>query len=294
MPILLDGGATLFESFDQDIQEQIDSFLGRLVHMLNEAISLLNGRYGINNPKSPPLPVTTFSSSSTLVPSKSSHDTRTPSPRSWKIFPRKSVSIIKWSLQDKKRTGEILKDFSDLNGRIHENIKLWCLASSIGLNMQHLKRLQDDESSKQLGFDIDAALQLQATEVRTVNRSFELGQDWHQTLHDTVAVEDKFSLSFKDGKVFLIENRQYEGHMDNKGDIDPRTKERVNKLAALLSQPKEKVFCIPRCIGWKYVNSRSSISFAFEAPSGHQPGPLSLYRLLDVKSVQLTLGQRFR
>lgn len=288
-----DGGLTLFENFDDDVQQQIKVFLGRLVHMLKEALDLLESRYGNNEAAKKPSMTTSLSSLS-LTSSRSSQEARSPSPRSWKHYSRQSISLLKWSLQDKKRTEEVLKDFSDLNGRIHENIKLWCLASSIGLNMQHLKRLQNDENAKQLGFDIDATLQITATEVGRMDFSFELSSAWLECLRRATPVEERFALVQEDGKTFLMEHRRYDGQPDVAGEIDSRTRIRINDLAGLLSQPKEKVFCIPRCVGWKYVQSQSDIAFLFETPQGCIPEPVSLYRLLDMKTVKLTLGQRFK
>ncbi|KAF2248889.1 hypothetical protein BU26DRAFT_308653 [Trematosphaeria pertusa] len=287
------GGLTLFENFDDDVQQQIKVFLGRLVHMLKEALDLLESRYGNNEAAKKPSMTTSLSSLS-LTSSRSSQEARSPSPRSWKHYSRQSISLLKWSLQDKKRTEEVLKDFSDLNGRIHENIKLWCLASSIGLNMQHLKRLQNDENAKQLGFDIDATLQITATEVGRMDFSFELSSAWLECLRRATPVEERFALVQEDGKTFLMEHRRYDGQPDVAGEIDSRTRIRINDLAGLLSQPKEKVFCIPRCVGWKYVQSQSDIAFLFETPQGCIPEPVSLYRLLDMKTVKLTLGQRFK
>ena len=211
------------------------------------------------------------------------------------MYTKQSLSLIRWSFQDKKRTEEILKDFSDLNGRIHENIKLWCLASSIGLNMQHLRRLQNDKNSIQLGFDIDATLQITASEANASSYSFELiGQPWLEALRRATPVENRFALLRYENKAFLQEHRRYDAAHDPLAGIDERTKLRIDDLARLLHQPKEKVFCIPRCVGWKYIPERSSIAFVFEPPEGCQPGPISLYRLLDMKTVRLTLGQRFR
>jgi hypothetical protein len=205
------------------------------------------------------------------------------------------MSFLKWSFQDKKRTEEILKDFTDLNGRIHENIKLWCLASSIGLNMQHLKRLQNDESSIQLGFNIDATLQITASEANSTDASFELcGPMWLESLRKASPVEERFALIHHEGKTYLQEHRRYEGGHDAYEEVDQRTKLRINDLAKLLHQPKERVFCIPRCIGWRYQPGRNNIAFVFETPAECQSQPISLYRLLDMKNVKLTLGQRFR
>ena len=159
--------------------------------------------------------------------------------------------------------------------------------------MQHLKRLQNDESARQLGFNIDATLQITATEVSKSNFSFELGHAWLEPLRKAVTIENRFALVFTDGKTFLIEDRRFDGQLDHSGQVDSRTKERIDRLVGLLSQPKEKVFCIPRCVGWKHVPTRGSITFVFETPAERQPEPISLYHLLDTKGLKLTLGQRF-
>lgn len=289
----------MFENFDEDVQQQIKVFLGRLVHMLQEAFDLLECRYGssdITSRFTTPIPTPLSTGFSELPLSSISTEKAPPSPRSpWRMYTKQSLSLIRWSFQDKKRTEEILKDFSDLNSRIHENIKLWCLASSIGLNMQHLQRLQNDENSIQLGFDIDATLQITASEANTSSSSFELiGQPWLEALRRATPVEDRFALVRYENKTFLQEHRRYDGAHDPFAGVDERTKLRIDDLAKLLHQPKEKVFCIPRCVGWKYIPGRSSIAFVFETPEGCQPGPISLYRLLDMKTVKLTLGQRFR
>ncbi|KAF2202012.1 hypothetical protein GQ43DRAFT_471252 [Delitschia confertaspora ATCC 74209] len=303
------GGVTLFESFDIDVQQQIKIFLSRLVHILREAFELLENRYGSCDPLRSPSPdplssklhgPSSSSDISLLIASTSSQltlvqSTRAPSPRTpWRALSRQSLSFLRWSFQDKKRTEEILRDFADLNGRIHENIKLWCLASSIGLNMQHLKRLQNDESSIQLGFNIDATLQITASEANSTESSFQLsGPSWLESLRKASPVEERFALIQHQGKTYLQEHRRYDGAHDPFEEVDERTKLRIDDLARLLHQPKERVFCIPRCIGWRYIPGRGSIAFVFEIPENCESQPVSLYRLLDMKNIKLTLGQRF-
>lgn len=284
------------------MQGQIKSFLGRLVHTLREASDLIENRYGMSEASSrcPTPPATSYLSS----PVESNQLERSPSPRSpWRTIPRQLLSITRWSLQDKKRTEEIIKEFSELNGRIHEHIKLWCLASSIGLNIQHLRRLQDDENSIQLGFDVDATLQITASECNTTDLSFELAdQDWLDAMRNATPLEDlgnSFSLVEHDGKAFLQESRTYEripqslGAPPSSAEIDQRTERRINNLARLLHQPKEKIFCIPHCIGWKYLPGRNSIPFVFEIPAGCLPKPMSLHRILEEKP-NLTMGHRYK
>ena len=286
-------GATLFEKFDDDVQQQIKVFLGRLVHMLQEALDLLEARHinpeGKKKPLTSPLLSPSFTSQS-----RTSLDARSSSPRSWKLFPKQSMSLLKWSFQDKKRTEEILREFSDLNSRIHESVKLWCLASSIGLDMQHLKRLQNDENAKQLGFDIDATLQITAAEAGQTDVSFELQSSWLDDLQNVVPGEQWFTVVQHKGRSYLMDRRYNESNQSQSGELDDRTRLRINDLAGLLSQPKEKVFCIPRCVGWKYLSEKDYIAFLFETPESRHPCPISLYELQDMKTVKPTLGQRFR
>lgn len=275
------------------MQYQIKNFLSRGVHMLHEALELLENRHG--NPDTPKPSMPSSMSKLSIASSRSSQEGRSPSPRSWRVFRRQSLSIIKWSFQDKKRTGEILRDYTDLNRRIHENVKLWCLADSLRVNdRQHLKRLQNDENSKRLGFDVDASLRIKAAEGGRTDISFELGLPWLDALKNAAPVEQRFALIQHDGRIFLAEYRRGGQPQVQKGIIDQRTKQRMNDLASLLSQPKEKVFCIPRCVGWTHIPSNDNTAFLFEIPEDHEPNPTSLYQLLDMKNVKLNLGQRFK
>jgi len=206
------------------------------------------------------------------------------------------MMVLRWSLRDKKRTEEVLNDFSDLNSRIHENIKLWSLATSMGLDTQHLERLQNDQNSIDLGFNIDATLQLAASDAQTIAGTLELGeQSWVDAINRSKPVEERFGLIERYGKRYLQENRSYDEHRHGSSkEIDPRTRDRVDGLAKLLQQPKEYVFCIPRCVGWKYIPTSRRISFAFEIPEDVTTEPVSLRRLLDSTEFKPELGDKFQ
>lgn len=203
--------------------------------------------------------------------------------------------VLRWSVRDKKRTEEVLRSFADLNSRIHENIKLWSLATSIGVDLQHLERLQNDQSSVELGFNVDAALQLAAGDARMAGGTLELLEDgWEDALRNSKAVEERFGLITWNGSKYLQENRLYDDHRHDSKEIDARTRDRVDGLAKLLQQPKEHIFRIPRCVGWKHIPNLRRITFAFEIPSDLSPEPVSLRHLLDSPHIKLALGEKFQ
>jgi hypothetical protein len=76
----------------------------------------------------------------------------------------------------KKRVEAIMRDFKDLNNELHDQIKFYCNASTLGVDLGHLQRLQNDANSQALGFDIDATLRLTAYDNHSgnVSESFEL------------------------------------------------------------------------------------------------------------------------
>jgi hypothetical protein len=205
------------------------------------------------------------------------------------------MMVLRWSLRDKKRTEEVLNNFADLNSRIHENIKLWSLATSIGLDIQHLERLKNDQSSIDLGFNVDATLQIAAGDAQAISGSVELcGQGWMDAIKASKPVEERFGLIQLNGMRFLQENRSYDEHRHaSTTEVDPRTKDRVDGLAKLLQHPKERVFCIPRCVGWKYIPTSRRIAFAFEIPADVSTEPVSLRRLLD-GTEKPELGDKFQ
>jgi len=291
----------LFEQFDEDIQRQIELLLGQLKSILQEGCDLLERRYGAkdtNSITSPPRPtLTNLSSASTLNAASS------PTPVHRKSSPS-IPNMLMWSLRDKKRVESIVRNFNDQNGRIHEKIKLWCLASQLGLNVQHLQRLQNDDFSKRLGFDVDANLRLHQWDAENIQTSLELRHSsWneHLGLISPTPNQGLFALFHKDGKTFVQENHTYNevGNIGSSNSVataalDARTKNRVDSLAKLLHQPKEQVFRIPPCVGWKYLPAQSSIAFVFEVHSTLSAEPMSLLRLLSSTEIKPELGDKFR
>ncbi|KAJ0277507.1 hypothetical protein COL940_007750 [Colletotrichum noveboracense] len=165
------GGKSLFEQFDKDVQDQILVFLEQASDVLEQAYRLLNRRQKSDikdkDPQSPAKP--NFMATISPAPSSTSLSSGD------SILKRpKSFQRIKWSLMDKKRVGTIIGDFSELNSRIHESIKLWCLGTSIGVNLQDLNRLETDDNSRALGFDVDARLQLTISQSQTTATSLEI------------------------------------------------------------------------------------------------------------------------
>ena len=290
----------MFEQFDEDIQRQIELLLGQLKSILQEGCDLLERRYGAKDTSSTTLPLghtlTNLSSASTL------HAATSPAPvqrRSSPSFP----NLLMWSLRDKKRVESIVRNFNDQNGRIHEKIKLWCLASQLGVNVQHLQRLQDDDFSKRLGFDVDASLRLHQWDAENIQTSLELRHSsWNEHLRPISPTPNQglFALFHKDGKTFVQENHAYNevGNIGSSGvaaaALDARTKNRVDSLAKLLHQPKEQVFRIPPCEGWKYLPDQGSIAFVFEVHSTLSAEPMSLLRLLSSTETKPELGDKFR
>jgi hypothetical protein len=138
------------------VQKQIHIFLEQASDVLDQAHQLMHRRLGVGQSSEPthekgPLPLTAMSTN--LSAATLTADLLTlKRPR---LFQR-----IRRSLLDKKRVESIVGEFSELNSRIHENIKLWCLGTSIGVDLRHLRHLESDPNSRALGFDIDARLQM--------------------------------------------------------------------------------------------------------------------------------------
>jgi hypothetical protein len=287
----------LFEQFDGDIQKEIELLFGQLTNILQESCNLLERHYGSKDSSLPQLLTSNLSSTSTTNTSghhPSIHRKSSPS------FP----SIILWSFRDKKRVESIVHEFNDQNGRIHEKIKLWCLASQLGVNIQHLERLQQDVNSKRLGFDVDATLRLAQWDAQNDTSSLELRDpSWDQSLKAITQIPDQglFAMFIRHGKVMIQENHPYEESRSSGSDpgrdpgrLDARTESRVDSLAKLLHQPKEQVFRIPPCVGWKYLPSQKAIAFVFEVQSRPVTEPVSLLRLLSSSDLKPELGDKFR
>lgn len=214
--------------------------------------------------------------------------------------------LLRWSFRDKKRVEAIVQNFRDMNGRIHDKIKLWCLASQLGVDLQHLRHLQNDKNSKLLGFDIDATLRLTAWDAEALPGTLELqDRSWQDMLPHETMLNDRFSTSEMSGRTLLLERFPYDiddgfrtwSTVDltpNEYSIDSRSRSRVDALAKLLHQPKELVFRVPRCIGWKYVKAQKSIAFVFDIERRLKNDPIDLLSLLSDTTVKPSLGEKFR
>ena len=118
--------------------------------------------------------------------------------------------LLRWSLRDKKRVEVIVQNFRDMNGRIHEKVKLWCLASQLGVDLQHLQHLQNDKNSRLLGFDIDATLRLTAWDAESLPGTLELqDMSWQEVLRGEQKLNERFSTSRMSASTFLVERCPY-------------------------------------------------------------------------------------
>ncbi|KAI9666469.1 MAG: hypothetical protein M1821_004405 [Bathelium mastoideum] len=206
-------GDALFEQFDEEVQNEIQLFLEELCSVVDQAYRLLSRPLRTNQ--------TTASGSK----------------------PTSSISKrLRWTLLDKKRITALIENFSELNGRILANIKLWCLSVSIGVNLQHLQRLEHDPNSRQLGFDVDAKLRLAASHAESMQETSELKDpELVLAIENAKKFGDKFGILEWNGKPALVEFRSYASDAPILVTIDSRTRELVDKLAKLLHQPKELV-----------------------------------------------------
>jgi hypothetical protein len=301
------------------VQVQIRILLQQLKAILFEGFELLNRRYGTSSSvhkhhsRSPSSGAASFLSTSTqssitIVDARcNSGSMSSMSPQS--ILRKSSPSallLLRWSFRDKKRVEAIVQNFRDMNGRIHEKVKLWCLASQLGVDLQHLQHLQTDANSKLLGFDIDATLRLTAWDAESLPGTLELQENsWQEVLKGEKKLNDRFSTSKMSGSTFLVEKFPYDidsmssissraNLLPENETIDPRSRTRVDALAKLLHQPKELVFRIPRCIGWRYNKPEQTIAFVFDLEKPLDCDPSDLLTLLSNNAVKISLGDKFR
>ncbi|GAP82493.2 putative protein kinase-like [Rosellinia necatrix] len=285
------GGKSLFEQFDAEVQGQIHIFLEQATGVLGQAYELLCRRD--ENAASDKEPKATLTVSSprpgSLTPLSGESSLAT-------IRRLGSFQRLRWSLLDKKRVEVIVRDFSELNGRIHENIKLWCLGTSVGVNLQHLKRLENDHSSRALGFDVDARLQMATRLAQTIPMTLEQNDGLvQQRILDVKEYGDKFGVFTWEGKPVLVEYRSYAPESPVPIELDDRTRDLVDQLANLLHQPKEIVFRTPCCEGWVRQMQQNRVIFMFAIPETVDPTPVSLLKVLSVNDqAPPSLSQRFQ
>ncbi|KAI9148806.1 Sodium transport ATPase 5 [Paramyrothecium foliicola] len=253
------GGMTLFEQFDFEVQDQIRIFLEQASDIIDQAYHVLSRNTAKSASTSPSLSGLSIASSDTAIER-----------------PR-SMQRLRWSFLDKKRVEVIVRDFSELNARIHEKIKLWCLGTSIGVSLQHLKRLEADANSQALGFDIDARLQLASSQAQQSFRSLEVKDvQLFQGLSNMDLMGEKF------------------GVLQWRVDLDDRTRDLVDKLANLLHQRKETVFRTPSCQGWVRQIQYNRVAYLFNIPEAADPRPVSLLDSLGSSETPApSLSQRF-
>lgn len=180
----------------------------------------------------------------------------------------------------------------ELNSGIHEHVKLLCLASSTGIDFKHLEHLQEDENSRTLGFDVDATLRITTGHARELPGTLELSDEWDKQLTELPTAEH-FTIFQQHGNTYLREIRPYGGRNPQVARLDPLYRGRVDALAKLLHQPKEIIFRIPRCIGWKYLENHKAISFVFEVPLMQCVKPTSLLNLVTSSTEKPSLGSKF-
>ncbi|KAI1759331.1 hypothetical protein GGR53DRAFT_471458 [Hypoxylon sp. FL1150] len=291
-------GQTLFEQFDPEVQNHIQLFFEQAIGIIEQAHQLLSRRQAssldetsvadsfsrLSTPSSSIFAVWPSASNSSL--SQAQEVSRKPS----RTFRR-----LRWSLLDKKRVEAIVNEFSDVNKRIYDNIKLWCLGTSIGVDLQHLRHLEEDTTSRALGFDVDARLQIAASAERSMPGTLEIQQseDARRALSSIVPVEGKFGIMQWDSDSMLVEYRSYAPESPVSVEMDSRTYDLVDRLAKLLRQPKETVFRTPSCWGWARQMQHNRVAFMFSIPDGCAPQPKSLYHILGAGAQPPALGQRF-
>ena len=315
------GGRTLFEQFPDEIQEEISINLGEVETVIAEGVKLLGKRYSSSKsspaatPYGQPTATNSFSTGTTAVeggrtPSPSSLLTnKSPNPATnrsthslteltaathhYLTSAKSPFTQIRWSLRDKKRVEVIVSNFAALNSRIHEKVKLCSFASSIGLDVQHLRRLEQDPNAVGLGFNFDATLRLMAEQTQDNSEPLQIFEEvFADKPLDSTAVEERFATGTWHGKDVLFEKRNAEPQQPS-NRLDERTAERMESLAKLLQQPKEQLFRIPRCIWWTYQAQRQQILLAFEIGSTLQQPPTSLRRLLGL-DLKISLNDKFR
>ncbi|KAK0726153.1 hypothetical protein B0H67DRAFT_572424 [Lasiosphaeris hirsuta] len=293
------GGQMLFEQYDEEAQRFILSVVGELVDALESAAKLLD-----TSPPSP-LPAAdlqrsglsshagTLSSSITLTEDKTNRAGLT-------FFERTSSSAslrrkLRWSFYDKKRAKDIIDRYAKLNGHLYRVVQLNSFASGIGVDLQHLENMKQSRAAQELGFDETASLQLLAREAALgMAANFEVSDGWMSTIEDGRQVEGRFVTFVNEGRPYLQDTCEYKLPSISDG-IDNQTRSRLNGLAALLQQPKEQIFRIPKCIGWKYLPSTKDIAFIFESPGNpHASQPQSLLHLLSMPEFKPTLQAKFQ
>ena len=282
------GGQSLFQQYDEEAQEDIRGVLEDIYDTLSSACRLLDRVLGTEHG--------TIATESRISQSPLSQSSSNGSTMSLPV--RRSSSStqlftkLRWSFRDKRRAKEILTRYSVLNDHLHATVEMLNIASSIGVGLQHLENMQQNPMAKQLGFDENAALRLAAASAtHGMTQNYELDDEWSAFLENLVPVEDKFLTASNDGTDVLQENCEYK--LEYGTVLNQQTRSRLNGLACLLQQPKEHIFRIPRCIGWRLIPSTHSIAFMFQSPLPVESQPRSLLQLVKNNEGRPSLRDKF-
>ena len=268
----------MFEKFDKDVQNQIENFLDQLRVVINEAYGLLLRCLGLSEA----IDLNDFSASTVSVKTSKGAS--------------RSIIRLQWSLYKKKRVEATVRKFSELNARVLKHIELLCLGTSIGVDLQHLKHLEEDPNSKKLGFNIDAKLKLSASSMEEPSGTLEvINSSLISKLQSASKVEDRFAVLVWAGKPTLVEYRSYDPDSPVAVEMDSRTRSLIEDLANLLQQPTEPIFRTPSCTGWIHMPFTNQIAYMFAVPHGVKPEPRSLLALLSRDgSFRPSLSDKFR
>jgi hypothetical protein len=199
-------------------------------------------------------------------------------------------------MKGKKRVEKVVLNFAELNGQIKEKIKLCSLALDRGVDLKgHLERLQTDPAAKQLGFDVNAALlaHMIHSSPGPVEDAHLSAEAFTAGLNEIIKLPEVFSLAKMNGKLVLLEERDYHADVVNPRQLDARTKGQIDALAKLLKQPREQDFRIPPCLWWTHLPDKQKIYLAFETQSGVRQSPISLNQLLSL-DLRLSLSKKFQ
>ena len=276
----------MIQRFDTEAQHEIRNSLDELCTLLEQALRLLKR---IADPKAAAQPKDQPNSLSSSSTSATSGSARSISSQATTLTlkasephlssKRSTIQLLKWSFRDKKDISAIVGKFADVNDRLLEMIRFWSLASAIGVDLRHLEHLQKDEDAVMLGLHEDASLALALSDTGYVPRNFELDKCWDGVLQESGTMGDPFAVFQWNGRHILRENCL--SLPIEAASIDPQTRNRINSLTQLLNQPKEELFCILRCEGWRVLPHSERITYLYEIPVGRKPDPESLLRLLN-------------
>lgn len=207
----------------------------------------------------------------------------------------RSLLRLRWSLWDKKRLEAIVKNFAKENEKVNAQVQLMCHATSIGVDLTHLHRLERNEHSRKLGFDLPARLQLTVTGMEKPKSSLQLtDKRLFQNITKCPKTESNFAVLEFSGILRLVEFRSYAPDIAESVPLEDWMKNRVEMLAHLLLQRKDPHFHTLPCEGWVLDARKNQVAFLFAIPTGMEGLPCSLLRLYEEKSTRPSLGERFR